>query len=265
VSELSPNPEVISFTTRMAAVHPELERPVTWGAFCSIAQRCKIAVRILNMSHPARLVRLGNNVGIQIKRGLDRTLQTRYGMHEMWHFWNDDIRESCIYADDETVRHPREDAADLFAWYVTSPARIFLEPRRPMDLRKAVDLVPDLSPLELKGEGKFTIGAVGESFYQSALEAITGGHTEQGWSKPVRASLVCENTNPYDAKAVRVEILGQKVGYLARDRARLYRRRFGQRTVVCDALIVGGWDRGDSVGDFGVRLDLKLHGESHGH
>jgi hypothetical protein len=157
------------------------------------------------------------------------------------------------------VRHPREDAADLFAWYVTSPARIFLEPRQRLDLRRGSELVPDLSPLELKGEGKFTIGAVGESFYQDALEAITGGRTHQGWSKRIRATLSCENNNPYDAKAVRVDILGQKVGYLARDRARLYRRRFGHRTVVCDALIVGGWDRGAlDRGDFGVRLDLKL-------
>jgi hypothetical protein len=75
--------EIIEFTARMSALHPELAKPVTWTGFCAIAQRSKIAVRIVEMSHPARLVRLGNNVGIQIKRGLDRTLQTRYGMHEM--------------------------------------------------------------------------------------------------------------------------------------------------------------------------------------
>jgi hypothetical protein len=84
MSELHPTPEVMEFTARMAAVHPELSKPVVWTGFMAIAHRCKIAVRVLNMSHPARLVRLGTNVGIQIKRGLDRTLQCRYGMHELW-------------------------------------------------------------------------------------------------------------------------------------------------------------------------------------
>jgi hypothetical protein len=247
---------IMEFTAMMARVHHELERPVTWGSFCSIAQRCRISIRILNMSHPARLVRLGNNVGIQIKRGMDRTLQTRYGMHEMWHFWNDDIRESCIYADEETVRHPREDAADLFAWYVTSPARIFLEPRQSVDLRTAIELKPDLSPLHVKCGGTFAVDVVGESFYQDALEAIAGRRTEHGWNLPARAVLVCENTNPHDPKAVRVEISDQLVGYLSRDRARKHRQRYGQRTVHCAALIVGGWDRDGATGHFGVKLDL---------
>jgi hypothetical protein len=248
--------EIIAFTRRMAIVHPELERPVTWGAFCSIAQRCRISIRIVSMSHPARLVRLGNSVGIQIKRGLDRTLQTRYGMHEMWHFWNDDIRESCIYADEETVRHPREDAADLFAWYVTSPARVFLEPRRTLDLRRAVDLHPDPSPIEVSGSGAFLTPVVGESFYQLALEAIAGRRTEHGWNLPAKATLVCENSNSHDPKAVRVDICGQRVGYLSRERARKHRQRYGQRTVHCAALIVGGWERNGETGHFGVKLDI---------
>lgn len=260
MSQLEPNPVVIEFTARMSEVHPELSRPVTWPAFSAIAQRCKVAVRVLNMSHPARLVRLGTNVGIQIKRGMPRTLQTRYGMHELWHFWNDDIRESCIYADEETVRHPREDAADLFAWYVTSPARVFLEPRR-SDITRASELKADLSHLYIVGDRSFPIGAVGESFYQDALEAIAGRKTQHGWQLPVAATLVCENTNPHDPKAVRVEIHDQKVGYLARDHARRYRRRFGQRTVHCNGLIVGGWNDNGNAGDFGVRLDLKLGGQ----
>ena len=122
-------PDVIAFTSSMAEKHPELKDPVTWAGFIAIAQRCRISVRVVEMSHPARLLSIGDCVGIQIKRGIPRTLQTRYGMHELWHYWVDDIHEACIYADDETVRHPREDPADLFAWYVTSPARIFLEPR----------------------------------------------------------------------------------------------------------------------------------------
>ena len=252
---MKPDNHVIEFTAKMAAVHPELAKPVTWTDFTSIAKRCKIMVRIVEMSHPARLLRLGNNVGIQIKRGMDRTLQTRYGMHELWHFWNDDIRESCIYADEATVRHPREDAADLFAWYVTSPARIFLEPRS-NGIQKAVDLKPDLSPLRHKGPGTYLTDCVGESFYQDALEAIAGRKTEHGWNLPCEAVLICENTNPHDPKAVRVEIQGRHVGYLSRDRARKHRQRFGQRPVHCAALIVGGWNDNGKSGHFGVKLDL---------
>jgi hypothetical protein len=79
--------------------------------------------------------------------------------------------------------------------------------------------------------------------------------------RAVAATLVCENTNPHDPKAVLVEIHGKKVGYLARDHARRYRRRFGQRTVHCNGLIVGGWSDNGNAGDFGVRLDLKLGGQ----
>jgi hypothetical protein len=177
-------------------------------------------------------------------------------MHEMWHFWKDEIREACVYADDETVRHPREDSADLFAWYVTSPARIFLEPRRTLDLRTAAQILPNPSPLRVTGNGSFTTDVVGESFYQDALEAIVGHRSEHGWNLTTEAVLVCENTNPYDPKAVRVDVSGRRVGYLSRERARLHRRRFGTRVIHCAARIVGGWKGERGSGDFGVRLDL---------
>lgn len=258
MSQINPTPAVIEFTAQMGALHPELLRPVTWVGFTEIARRSGIAVRVLELVQPARLLRAGSYVGIQIKRGMHRTLQTRYGMHEMWHFWNDDIRESCIYADDETVRHPREDAADLFAWYVTSPARIFLEPR-PSLVKKASELVPDLSSLYVAGDCSFPLGAVGESFCQSALESICGPRVPDGHHVPAAATLLCENDNRYDSKAVRVEIRGQRVGYLSREHARLYRRKYGRRTVHCAGLIVGGWDRGGGdAGHFGVKLDIRL-------
>jgi hypothetical protein len=157
------------------------------------------------------------------------------------------------------VLHPREDAADLFAWYVTSPARVFLEPRVNRLLTKAIDLVPDQSPITIPGDGSYPLGAVGESFYQRELEALCGPRFPDGYRLAVPAVLHCENDNRYDPKAVRVEIGGRRVGYLARDHARIYRRRFGQRSVHCGGLVVGGWDRGGGdAGHFGVRLDLRL-------
>jgi hypothetical protein len=259
VSTPAADPKIIEFTAKMGAIHPELLKPVTWLGFIEIARRCQIVVRVLPLSHPARLLRAGGYVSIQIKRGLDRTLQTRYGMHEMWHFWNDDIRESCIYADDETVRHPREDAADLFAWYVTSPARIFLEPRAASKglLTKGSQLTPDLSTITVDGGGGFALGAVGESFHQTEFEQICGPKSQDGFDLVVDAQLICENDNRYDPKAVRVEVQGHQLGYLSRLDARLHRQRFGRRTVICKARIVGGWDRGcGDSGHFGVRLDI---------
>ena len=71
-----------------------------------------------------------------------------------------------------------------------------------------------------------------------------------------------EDSNPYDSKAVRVDIEQQTVGHLSRNVARGYRKRLKQAghpqlVSICDAVIRGGWDRGpDDRGHFGVWLDL---------
>ncbi len=120
--------------------------------------------------------------------------------------------------------------------------------------------------VSLPGPGTFAIEAVGESHYQDALERICGGRTEDGASEIVEALLILEDENPYDDKAVRVDIEGRTVGYLSRDSARQYRRRLtegglGGATAKCMAKIVGGWDRGENdKGHFGVRLDLPTGG-----
>lgn len=78
----------------------------------------------------------------------------------------------------------------------------------------------------------------------------------------VEAVLVHENDNPYDNKAIRIDIQGMTVGYLSRKDARQYRKKLKEAghpgiTAKCFALIVGGWDRGpENRGHFGVRLDL---------
>jgi hypothetical protein len=66
---------------------------------------------------------------IRINHELNSHLRTRYGMHELCHVWRDELGMPCIYADDETVtKDPKEDFADLFAWYVTSEARVYQIP-----------------------------------------------------------------------------------------------------------------------------------------
>jgi HIRAN domain-containing protein len=117
----------------------------------------------------------------------------------------------------------------------------------------------------LPGPGTFSTDIVGESHYQSALESICGGCTDQGHEKIVEAVLVHEDDNPYDNKAIRVDIQGNTVGYLSRENARQYRKRLEnaghkEMTATCSAMVVGGWDRGNGdKGHFGVRLDLPNH------
>jgi hypothetical protein len=109
---------------------------------------------------------------------------------------------------------------------------------------------------------------VGESHYQSALEAASGGRTPDGAACPlVTALLVKEPRNPYDQHAVRVDVGGQTVGYIPRDWTSAFHpvlatlEQLGQ-AATCRAWLTGGWDRGGlDRGHFGIRLDLhdQLH------
>lgn len=114
----------------------------------------------------------------------------------------------------------------------------------------------------LPGPETFSIDIVGESNYQSALESICGRRTDESQEKIVEAVLVHEDDNPYDDKAIRVDIQGKTVGYLSRENARQYRKQskeagYSAITARCSAKIVGGWDRGgEDKGHFGVKLDL---------
>jgi hypothetical protein len=112
--------------------------------------------------------------------------------------------------------------------------------------------------------GGYRVEVVGESQYQDALEAICGGRTRDGAQNQVTATVVLEDSNPYDENAVRVDISGRTVGYLSRQAAKTYRRRLKQvgasgQSVECSAVIRGGWDRGrNDRGHFGVWLDLRI-------
>lgn len=78
-------------------------------------------MKVTDISRPARLLRFGQHVSIRINRKLDLTARTRFGMHELSHFWRDDIGEACYHADDEWLPSPSEDFAETFAWLVTQP------------------------------------------------------------------------------------------------------------------------------------------------
>lgn len=112
----------------------------------------------------------------------------------------------------------------------------------------------------LDNDGEYETDVVGESHYQDALERICGGRTEEGHEFACLATLKPEPDNPHDPNAVAVWIQGEKVGYLARPMAAAFiisSQNNAVSEVTCDALIVGGWDRGErGMGHFGVRLDL---------
>ena len=112
------------------------------------------------------------------------------------------------------------------------------------------------------GDGRYAIGAVGESNYQEALERVAGGRKPNGVNKKITAELRPEDDNPYDANAVAVLIDGRKIGYLSRSHARTFRTEAGERLataarVLCRGRIRGGWNRGPrDRGHFGVTLDI---------
>lgn len=116
----------------------------------------------------------------------------------------------------------------------------------------------------LRGPGTYEFNIVGESRYQTALEAICGGRTDESAEHYTVAILHLDDSNAFDSLAVCVTIECHIVGYLSRQDARSYRgqlKRLGHERIVCqcDAVIVGGWRRSATdEGHFGVKLDLPM-------
>jgi hypothetical protein len=105
--------------------------------------------------------------------------------------------------------------------------------------------------------GSFNVIVVGVFFCQAALAKICGNKREM----LVQAKIVPEENNPYDSNAVRVEIDGEKVGYLSRENAFKWRgKMMGEGfsdAVSCPASI--RWDKAfTEEGSYGVRLDVDL-------
>lgn len=122
---------------------------------------------------------------------------------------------------------------------------------------------PSGSPFHWPSIGDFEFEVVGESNYQRAIASVAGDHGTKSADMQCIAHLIPEDDNPHDPKAVVVKIQGKVVGYLARQDARSFRRRLGQKVVsgqetTCDALIAGGGTRksGEKL-HYGVRLDIK--------
>lgn len=149
----------------------------------------------------------------------------------LWHFvFRHAVTSSKTQAPSPKKRTPIPDQADTFAW-------------------------PKLDEYEFD--------VVGESFSQAELQALAGEHGADAANLYTTAYLVPENDNPHDAKAVRVDIGGYRVGHLSSDDAQSFRRRLkakglGISTTSCGALIMGGYinQQGEKM-HYGVRLDIK--------
>jgi hypothetical protein len=103
------------------------------------------------------------------------------------------------------------------------------------------------------------IDIVGESFCQKELERIAGPKEPDGKSHRCGVTLRCEPDNKYDENAVRVEVMGLRVGHVARTTAAVLSPAMlvhSGGVIEANALIVGGWDDGDSQGTYGIRVWL---------
>jgi HIRAN domain len=92
--------------------------------------------------------------------------------------------------------------------------------------------------------GRELVNVAGESHYQDALRRIAGAGDVR---LDTEAQLVGEPDNPHDPHAVRVEIDGEKVGYLPRALAQDWSPRLAElasrrRVGACEATILGGAD-----------------------
>lgn len=114
--------------------HPELRRQITYAEFSTIAAREGVVVRaVRELSRPAHLVRIGYVPFIQFRRDTRHHERAVLGMHELCHFWPDDPGRPYYYSGEDDLR-PLEEFADIFAWFVTSPARVHVRGLREEDL-----------------------------------------------------------------------------------------------------------------------------------
>ena len=114
----------------------------------------------------------------------------------------------------------------------------------------------------LLGAAKFEHEVIVGEEHQAALEAICGKRVSRGVNRFETARLFVEDKNRDNLNAVRVEIRGKPVGYLAPVDAVAFREHLSRKGLPkaigeCQAVIHGGWISSDGrKGDYEVSLDL---------
>jgi hypothetical protein len=112
-------------------------------------------------------------------------------------------------------------------------------------------------PASLAPGRGWTVPVVGESRFQTDLQTLYRKYGGTEHDIKVDAVFVPEDSNAFDANAVRVEIGSRTVGYLQRELAEQYRIALGRAGGQCSAKIVGGFELEDgTLAHFGVKLNL---------
>jgi hypothetical protein len=118
--------------------------------------------------------------------------------------------------------------------------------------------------VRIDGPGTYSQTVIGTSRHQSALETLAGGRTKRGVKLECLAQVFPEPARWFSPRTARVEIKGQIVGYLSRRDAERFHKRMAdaglaERTLVCNALVVGGREEGrEKIGTFSVKLDMAF-------
>ena len=155
----------------------------------------------------------------------------------------------------------------VLAYDLLKPAKF----KRPPDFKREFEPLPLVKPSseipfpdchQWEYDGEYAFPIVGESFYQDSLGQIAAAFAD-GEERECMATLILENSNPHDDKAVAVYLGRHKVGHLSRDDARSFRRRLtrsgmgGDTTCVMAKIFGGEAKRDGGAKSFGVWLEMK--------
>jgi hypothetical protein len=124
----------------------------------------------------------------------------------------------------------------------------------------------DIVRFQTSSAEPYPLSVSGESNYKHNISDVTGYMDEDDGVDvdDLRAQLILEDDNSYDANAVCIKIDDKTVGYLSRFDAKRYRQRLSGMGLTdaigeCWASVRGGFIKKDgSFADFGVRLDIDL-------
>lgn len=110
--------------------------------------------------------------------------------------------------------------------------------------------------VDISNGGEFSTGIVGESYYQEAIKQCYNDPRHQKNDMVcMEVTLLLEDSNPYDNKAVAVISPYGKIGYLSKKFARRYRKDYGQSLTVKARI----FSRTGTL--FGVWVDLPYDGD----
>lgn len=116
--------------------------------------------------------------------------------------------------------------------------------------------------LHWRPTGLFQLKTVGAYYYHDDIAKIAKNPTGENALVFCTATLIPEDTNPYDKNAIKVQIELSHVGYLSHEHAitfRSYFKEFGLdiQTTTCDAVISAGITVQEKTYNYTIELDVS--------